>query len=206
MILPTLMYHSVRPTSTDYLTVAREVFALQITHLATRYQVIGIQQALESLQTGRPVAENAIVITFDDSLADNIEYAVPILLASKLTATFFAITHYLGDDNAWDHKAYAILPHMTRADIAGLSASGFSIGSHTATHQRLSKLAPPTVEAELTVSRDAITSITGVAPVAVSYPYGDADSGVVDLSRRYLIFGSVSRRCDRAVTTGARIR
>ena len=91
-----LSYHSVGPASADYCTpeirVTPDEFERQLAYLTRHYQVISLDEAIASVDAGRAVPGNAVVITFDDGYLDNRTYALPILLKYRATATFFVVS------------------------------------------------------------------------------------------------------------------
>lgn len=189
LAVPILVYHSVDLDSEDYLTVAREQFARQIEHLAGRYAFVTPRDVL-----ARQVPDDALVVSFDDSLKDNVEHASPVLEQFGARALFFVITGYLGRDNAWNHRAYRFADHMTPRDLWDLTRAGHEIGSHSVTHQRLTKLSDAQLEEELLRSHNMIAALCGTAPAAFAYPYGGFDARCVAAVRRHYAFGFGSAR------------
>jgi peptidoglycan/xylan/chitin deacetylase (PgdA/CDA1 family) len=189
LAIPILAYHSVDLRSEDYLTVARDQFARQIEHLAGRHAFV----TAHDVAAGQ-VPDDALVVSFDDSLRDNLEHALPVLQQFGARAVFFVITGYLGRNNAWNHRAYRFADHMAPRDLWDLARAGNEIGSHSATHQRLTKLSDAQLEDELLSSRDMITALCGVAPVAFAYPYGGFDARCIAAVRRHYNFGFGSAR------------
>lgn len=182
MIVPILMYHSIDKHSGDYLTVSPGVFAEHVAYLADSFDAVAPRAIADSVDGITPLPRNPICITFDDSLQDNIEHAVPALMRRGMTAAFFAITSYLGGDTRWNARATRAQAHMSPDDLLALSRAGFEVGSHTATHPRLSAISDDAVSRELSESRAALTDLLGDAPAALSYPYGDAPPFVVRLA------------------------
>lgn len=194
LMIPILMYHSVGLRSDDYLTVAQDQFCRQIAHLTENYKIVPIHTFTQHL-TGRSVLPpNPIVISFDDALKDNVENALPILEEYKACAIFFVIAGYVGENNAWDHKAYKIVPHMTPEDLKCLILAGHEIGNHSLTHQRLTKLSKAQLEEEFSESHRRLEALTGIQPKAFSYPYGDADEHCIRQCRKLYQFGFASVR------------
>ena len=194
LIIPTLMYHSVDQHSYDYLTVSTGQFARQIEHLASNYQVVTVRSICQFLRGEAQMPPRPVLITFDDGLKDNIDWALPVLERSQASAVFFIISSYLGADNSWDHKAPRIVPHMTDADVRALQGAGYEIGNHTLTHQRLSKLPDETLAREFNASHAFLTGLLDSPPVAFSYPYGDADDRSQALCRSLYPFGFATVR------------
>lgn len=199
--VPILMYHSVEETAEDPLTVARDQFARQIEHLAGRY---GFTTVRDVPATGAP--DDAVIVSFDDALEDQLRYALPVLQQFGARAVFFVITGYLGRNNAWNHRAYRFADHMAPRDLWDLVRAGHEIGSHSVTHQRLTKLSDSDLDDELRRSREMIAALSGAEPVAFAYPYGGFDLRIMTAVVRYYTYGFASERegsCDWAVSPAA---
>jgi peptidoglycan/xylan/chitin deacetylase (PgdA/CDA1 family) len=194
MIVPILMYHSVDVRSCDYLTVGQDQFCCQVEHVVANYEVIQIGDVVRFQRGAGHLPSNPLIISFDDSLKDNIEYALPVLERFQASALFFAIAGYLGQNNAWNHRAYRFSDHMSPQDLKGLAQAGHEIGSHSLTHQRLTKLSDEQMEEEFALSRQMIADIVGVPPNAFSYPYGGVDRRCARLCQKHYEFGFSSAR------------
>ena len=74
---------------------------------------------------------------------------------------------------------------------------GFDVQSHALTHHRLSKLPDEEIEQELRESGCAIEQAIGIRPIAISYPYGDADSRCAQLAAKHyqLAFATNKQGC-----------
>jgi peptidoglycan/xylan/chitin deacetylase (PgdA/CDA1 family) len=65
-------------------------------------RVVALEDALDSLASGRPLPQRAVAITFDDGYRDNLEVAVPLLEDLGVPATFFLVPGLLsGDVRPW---------------------------------------------------------------------------------------------------------
>jgi peptidoglycan/xylan/chitin deacetylase (PgdA/CDA1 family) len=178
MKVPILMYHSVNRVSDDYLTVSQAVFRRQLEYLASACRVVGMSEALSAVHGAPESLDNAVLISFDDAFADNLDFALPVLDAFGYKATFFVPAEHIGKDNSWDYKAYRILPHMQAADIAGLHRLGHEIGCHSLTHQRLTKLPDAGLSRELEEADRILAGVTGQRPRVFAYPFGGVDARV----------------------------
>ena len=183
MIIPVLMYHSVEPESSDYLTVSAAVFEEHMRFLKDGFTVIRGRDGADIHNGAALAPENPVIVTFDDGFLPVAEYAVPILVRMNLPAAMFIVGGYIGGNNAWDHKAYRIVPHMDQRKIRELFDAGFEIGSHTLTHQRITKLPVEEQIRELEENDRILKEITGEKPDIFAYPYGGADEVSAELCR-----------------------
>lgn len=85
-----VVYHRVQPGRIDDgMTVSQEIFAAQLRHLKTRYQVISLDDVPALLARDRLPSRRLVAITYDDGYRDNYEIAWPLLKHHALPATIF---------------------------------------------------------------------------------------------------------------------
>lgn len=162
-----LTYHRVAKRAEDSFTVTEKDFRDQMAYLSDHAEVIELGELVKRIAWGRVPAGLTVALTFDDGFA---ELAGPVgeeLKRRRLPATFFVITSML--DRETNKRSGTF---VTWDQARTLAAAGFSIGSHSVTHRSLVNLADEDVRRELVVSRERITREVGVAPRALSYPYG----------------------------------
>jgi peptidoglycan/xylan/chitin deacetylase (PgdA/CDA1 family) len=76
-------------------------FERQLHHLGGSYRVVAAADLLEAVSSRHRGERFPVAITFDDDLASHVQYALPALKASGLTATFFlggGSRHYWWED------------------------------------------------------------------------------------------------------------
>jgi peptidoglycan/xylan/chitin deacetylase (PgdA/CDA1 family) len=120
-----LGYHRVAETAVDPydLCVRPDHFAEQIDILRHQATVIDIHTITDGLKSGR-LPRRAVAITFDDGYLDNLQIAKPLLTASSIPATVFAVSGSLGQEFWWDRLARiifgpAVLPEHLTLPICG---------------------------------------------------------------------------------------
>ncbi len=170
-----LMYHRVASVPAyDQLVVSPGRFEEQMEHLAARFRVIGLPDAVEEIAAGGP-ARGGVAITFDDGYRDNAEHALPILRKYGLAATIFVAGRFC--DQSLRHPRYlseAGRLHLDWDEVRELAGEpGITIGSHTMSHPFLSRLPEADARAEIADSRRAIASRTGRDVDFFCYPSGD---------------------------------
>ena len=122
-------------------------------------------------------APDAFAITFDDGFASVAEFAAPILREHGFPFAVFVVTSRAGRDNDWPGQP----PWVPRRPLLGwdamgsLAAAGGEIGSHTASHPDLTRLAPNAVIEEMERSRRDIAERLGQPPALFAYPGGLSD-------------------------------
>ena len=136
--VPILMYHLVGPypdrshyTSQysyeiDYgLTVPPGQFSSEMSYLVQEgYSSISLVRLADYLLYGLPLPAKPVVITFDDGFANEYQYALPVLKADHLTATFLPCSGLIGIKNGQEY-------YMTANELSYLASHGFWVEDHT---------------------------------------------------------------------------
>jgi peptidoglycan/xylan/chitin deacetylase (PgdA/CDA1 family) len=175
--VPILMYHEVAPypnpsqfpSAYDYrleygLTVSPDEFQGQMAWLATHgYQPISLVRLADYLSYGLPLPAHPIVLTFDDGLESQFQYAAPVLRQHAFTAEFFVPTGLVG----WHGKTRW---YMGWNQIQQLAQEGFWIEDHTRNHVEVYGLPPADLQTQLVASRQALQQQTGQAVQFFAYP------------------------------------
>jgi peptidoglycan/xylan/chitin deacetylase (PgdA/CDA1 family) len=173
-LITVLAYHRVAIDEDDINAVSLENFEKQMAFLKRRYSVIRLDELLSRMNAGLN-DERSVVITFDDGYLDNYTNAVPILEKYELPASFFISTGFIGSTKGFMHDKKRLgrkIGMMSWDNIRELSNRGFSIGSHTVNHVRLSDCDFSTQWEELVSSKWQIESNIGKEVSFFSYPYG----------------------------------
>jgi peptidoglycan/xylan/chitin deacetylase (PgdA/CDA1 family) len=188
MIIPILMYHSVDIKSPDHLTVSLEQFRKQIEYLSKSYSIISLNDILNCNDLEK-IPSDTIVISFDDSLKNNIDYALPVLDEFKVKAVFFVVAGSLPGDNWWNKKSSKGLENMTPEDLQMLVNSGHVIGNHSLSHSMLPDLSNKMLEKEFVKSSEILEESLGFRPRVFAYPYGEADQRCIKLCKKHFRYG-----------------
>jgi peptidoglycan/xylan/chitin deacetylase (PgdA/CDA1 family) len=89
-------------------------FVRQIEQLAGRYEIVGIDVALQALHSDRPPARPQMVLTFDDGLRNNHRVAYPLLARLRLPAVFYVCPALIEAGCwLWNHEARERLRSMS---------------------------------------------------------------------------------------------
>lgn len=151
----------------------RKAFARQLKFLRRYGDFIGIDDAVAALQSPGGIGGRYFCVTFDDGFKNWFTNAVPILKDLEVPAAFFLPTKYIGLDLDADWEQ--IEPFYKRSwtkypgyfeflnwdECRRMAAAGFTIGSHTHTHPRLTSLQPTEAELELSISKQTIETQIG---------------------------------------------
>ncbi len=155
-------------------------------HLEAMRQVgefISLDQALELITGGQPYDGRYFCLTFDDGLRNVMTNAVPLLIERGITATVFVVsdlvTQSLGQWNVEQGRFFGArrqpAAFLSWEDCKTLLESGFSIGSHSASHRRFVTLSADEAEHELVASKKRIEQVLGQPCNHFCCPWGKPD-------------------------------
>ena len=202
--VPIATWHSIWAAGDEF-TVSEASFAAQLESLQRAgFHTVTFHEWLASQESGAPLPERPILLTFDDGYQDAFTAALPALRARGMRATFFLVSGWIGADEAQRvsqlqdgaRRRYLVWP-----EVRALREAGMEIGSHGATHRRLPELSEAEAREELAGSKRALEAGLG-APVEVfAYPYNASRRSLRALVREagYLaaVSGSVHGGKDR---------
>lgn len=101
-------------------------FRDELTHVAERFNVLPLGEAIERLRRDALPAR-AVCVTFDDGHADNCEVALPVLTHLGVPATFFVTTGCLDGGRMWNDT---VIESVRRAPGPTLELADAGLGSH----------------------------------------------------------------------------
>ncbi len=160
-----LLLHSLQPRPIDFSSTSFQQFTALIDSIASAGFTCGTVE--ESLRDHTKVA-----ITFDDGYDDLMSIA-PILREKHLPITVFIPTVCIGKPNVWDNFLSAgKRRHLGSEQIKELAKLGVHFGSHGHTHRDLTTMPIPEAKAELNISRNILSELTGRDIVDLAYPFG----------------------------------
>jgi peptidoglycan/xylan/chitin deacetylase (PgdA/CDA1 family) len=175
---PILTYHKVGPRPIRVrlkgLYASPGLFATQLAELKSA----GFQSGTLGECSG-PLKPRQIVLTFDDGYANVWRHAIGALAQTQFKGIQFLPVSFLGKSNEWDVAlGEASEPIMDAAQVRDWLAAGHDIGSHTLTHQFLTRLAPGEAREEIFASKKRLEDLFGRAIEHFCYPYGDWNAAV----------------------------
>ncbi len=93
--------------------ISPEAFQDQMEGLSRTHQFISEGDLLDAISGVRPFAKPSCLVTFDDGLASQMHFAVPILEKQKIPAVFFVTTQpYTSGKAATVHKIHYLLSQV----------------------------------------------------------------------------------------------
>jgi len=123
-------------------------------------------------------APNTLAITFDDGYQSTFRRSSELLAQNGFKAIQFISSSFVGKCSAWDADAE---PLMDEVQIREWLQAGHSIGSHSATHPRLTTISREQAREEIISSRKCLEDQFGVPIEHFCYPYGDWNEQIADL-------------------------
>lgn len=167
-----LAYHSVSPQRTDRWSIDPHEFDQHMASLrASGAVVVDLHELTARMHRGQDLGK-LVAVTFDDGYRDFLEHAAPILREYDLPATVFVPVAAIGEYSTWS-QIKPDAPIMSLRELEQVQHLGFSLGSHSLTHPRLSTLSAGDLSQELTGARDYLQEAFGLGAMPFAYPFGD---------------------------------
>jgi peptidoglycan/xylan/chitin deacetylase (PgdA/CDA1 family) len=111
------IYHYVRPQNSDGVTgLTPQAFSAQLDLLARNYRFVTVEEFVETHRSETGMA----LVTFDDAVSDQYDYAFPILEEHAAPAVFFApMRPYSDASDRWStqHLLHAMAQHLGWAEF-----------------------------------------------------------------------------------------
>lgn len=183
--VPILCYHQVRDwratdgkVGKDYIVEVQN-FKDQMKMLAdSGYNTILPDQLYAYLNTGAPLPEKPIMLTFDDTALDQFTVVNPTLKKLGYKAVYFIMTVSIG-------KKGKFVDYMSSEQIKQLADEGNVIGSHTYDHKNFKKYEGKDWEEQLDKPTKRLEEITGQKIIYFAYPFGLWNAaGIPELKKR----------------------
>lgn len=180
--VPVLMYHKVANERSDNLTVTVAQLAQQLAFLNdNNYQYISIAE----LQASPELPQKAVLLTFDDAYANNLEYAYPVLKEYGAKATIFVPTAFVGQRSSWDANAESLL---STAQLRQLDKTVFELGFHSHTHLNFKDATPNQMRQEIAQNVAFFIENNLSFVPAFAYPYGGRPQNAKAKQEMYALF------------------
>lgn len=168
-----LIYHHVAEDTPRVSSVTAAEFRGHLQYLRdNNFQVIGLDVLIDQLKNGKPIADNAVVITFDDSYENNFTTAHPILQEFGYPYTIFISPGDIDKRTG---------PVLSWQQIKQMSEDGVLVANHAMWHEHMARPEQGESEADwLKRMRQSILDAerrikeeTGQNHQWLAYPYGE---------------------------------
>jgi biofilm PGA synthesis lipoprotein PgaB len=176
-----LQYHHVSDDTPASTSTSPGRFAMHLDYLAeSGFDVVPLDQLVDTLREGRPLPDRTAAITFDDGYISIYDTAWPMLKAKGWPFTVFI--------NTEPHDENRPL-FMSWAQLKELHAAGATIANHTVGHPYLLRKPEDTdpdqwkswVKQEIESAQLGIGKQIGETPMLFAYPFGEFDASVLEI-------------------------
>ncbi len=179
-MLTILNYHAI--DNLGMITSVRpERFAAQMRFLVEhRYRVLPLDEVLSLLKSRAPIPPRCTAITFDDGYQSVYTCAFESLRSYSFPATIFVTSGMCGKWSNWPepHPRPSSRPMLSPSEICELASNGFSIGAHTVSHHRLTRLGPEEARREIEESQIQLEQMIGKPVRHFAYPHGESNPAI----------------------------
>ncbi|KGF71456.1 polysaccharide deacetylase [Neosynechococcus sphagnicola sy1] len=174
--VPVLMYHDILPEKQVFFDVTPSEFEhhLALIH-AQGLTPISLDQLVTHLQTGLPLPEKPILLTFDDGYGGHYQYVYPLLKKYGYPGVFSIYTAKVGKHLGRSSLTWEQLREMAADPLV-------TIASHSLTHPPdLRALSDAQLQQEITESKQVLEAELGIPIRYFTYPAGFYDQRVSKL-------------------------
>jgi peptidoglycan/xylan/chitin deacetylase (PgdA/CDA1 family) len=163
----------------DVPTASLATFTKQMGMLARRATVVGADWR------GGPTKGRVCAITFDDAFVSVFENALPVLKRHEFPCTIFVPTGFMGRVPSWNAEANSVPREAVASEdvIRAMTSPDVTIGAHTVSHPRLSRISEASARHEVERARSVLETLTGRSIRLMSFPYGDHNDSVTSLCK-----------------------
>jgi len=168
-----LFYHRVADKTPNDWTMPTATFAAQILWLKERFEIVDLAEAQRRIAAGRNSRPTAC-ITFDDGYAENMEFAVPLLLREQVPFTYFVSTNHVFASRPFPHDVAAgvsLAPNSV-SQLRELAAKGVEMGAHTRNHVHLGAVSHEQMVDEIVGSKHDLERALEREVSYFAVPYG----------------------------------
>lgn len=162
MKTPVLMYHEITDRSIKDIPVEERPYAITSTAFDQQLEYL-VQHGFVSqfVESGQPVNNRSIVITFDDGFASDAAAALPRLMKYGIKAEFYITTGWIGKPG-----------YVSKFDIRAIADAGMVLGTHGVNHKYFDDLNETELKFELLESKMVLEDIIGQEIAGGSAPGG----------------------------------
>jgi peptidoglycan/xylan/chitin deacetylase (PgdA/CDA1 family) len=180
-----LLYHDIAPED-------QKNFAAQLRWLSKRWHFVSPQEFASMVVGKEQIKGNNLLLSFDDGFASNRVVAENILNPMGIKALFFVVSDFAAIEYPEEARTFIanhICPGMAVGDVPeyqfnmgwddleALLEQGHTIGAHTKTHARLSKITKQDdLHNELVTSADTLEQHLGTRIEHFAFTFGNLAS------------------------------
>ena len=167
-------YHRVADTTPNGWTMSRSQFQDHVDYLQSEMQIVDLAEIQRRVRE-EDSRDQCINVTFDDGYADNVDFAIPLLIERGIACTYFVTTQNIVQGRPFAHDVACGNPLApnTVSQIREMARAGIEIGCHTRTHVDFSKVhSPEEVRQEIIDAKDELEQMIGREVRYFAFPFG----------------------------------
>lgn len=189
--VPVLMYHSLlKDTSrSGQYVITPSQFASDLAWLKEHgYESILVQDLIDYVDSGTPLPEKPVLITFDDGYYNNYLYGFPLLKEQNMKAVISIIGLYtdkfsdVDENNAYySHCTWPQINEMLLSGLVEIQNHTYNLHTYTSTRHGCAKRAGESLASYRSILcedvlklQNRITEMTETVPMAFTYPFGSS--------------------------------
>lgn len=181
-----LLYHRFDEAKYPSTSISSALFREQLSYLKdNQFRVIKLSDAIQKLLS-TDASGKYVVITIDDAFDSFMDSGFPILREFGLPATLFVNTETVGSGD-----------YISWEDLEILVSNGIEIGNHTHSHSYFLDIDTvnryQTFIRDVQVAQELIESKLNVKPKVFAFPYGEFDSGMIEIVRQMGFIGATAQ-------------
>lgn len=207
--VPILMYHSIlRSTNTggNYI-ITESAFESDLKYLKdNNYTAIVMKDLIDYIQTGKPLPEKPVILTFDDGYSNNFLYAYPLLKKYNSKAVVSLIGYYTDlytktpDENpSYSHITWDNVNEMMKSGLVEFQNHSYNLhttdkGRNGAKKKRGESDSDyrAMLLSDLGKLQDEFKANTGYTPTTFTYPFGSVSNASFDIIKEMGFKASLS--------------
>jgi peptidoglycan/xylan/chitin deacetylase (PgdA/CDA1 family) len=170
-----LCYHGVNDQPPDEWSVTPDQLRSHLALIVREFHPVSVDDVVAWHRGEIDLPDRSIAVTFDDGFVDVLDTAAPLMAEYGVPGAAF-IASTLADGGAPDPHYHPTRPLLDWSGVSELRRLGWTIGSHSLDHARLSGLGDAESKRQLVESRDIIEQHIGDRVTTLAYPYGTAST------------------------------
>jgi biofilm PGA synthesis lipoprotein PgaB len=177
--VPILMYHDILPEKEVFFDVTPEEFREHLELIQENgLTPVSMDQLVAHLQTGLPLPEKPVLLTFDDGYRGHYEHVLPLLQEYGYPGLFSIYTYKVSRDHGRPGLTWEQLEEMAADPLV-------TIAAHSIMHPPdLRELSDEELRKEIAESRQILQERLGVPIRYFTYPEGKYDARVAGEVRK----------------------
>jgi len=172
--LSALFYHRVADVHPNDWTISRATFGSHVSYCRKHFDLISLAQLQERCAKATSFRPS-VSFTFDDGYAENMDYAIPLLIQQKIPCTYFVTVENILSGGPFEHDVHQGRPLATNtiAQVREMADNGIEIGLHTRSHINFADVTcRKTLKREISDAGAELADLIGRPIRYFAFPFG----------------------------------